>query len=232
MPCVVLGTVVLMFILLIRVWFILPQRHKGASSRSNHSSKSRKLAIFLGSGKCGHTSEALALLSTLDFQRYSPRLYIISEGDHLSAQKARTLEASKTSTSQLLSVRISYSIITIPRARKVHQPILTTPPTALVSLLKCIYYVTIEPLFSLDIKFADVLILNGPGTCFVLCLAVYINKILGLPSPKVLYVESFARVKTLSVSGKILRNLVDRFIVQWPQVLDDGKRGEYHGWLV
>ncbi len=43
----------------------------------------------------GHTSEALSLLSALDFNRYVPRIYIISEGDTLSMQKAVVLEATK-----------------------------------------------------------------------------------------------------------------------------------------
>ena len=43
----------------------------------------------------GHTTEALALVSSLDFVRYTPRTYIISDGDTLSAQKARELEERK-----------------------------------------------------------------------------------------------------------------------------------------
>ena len=43
----------------------------------------------------GHTTEALALVSALDFERYTPRTYIISDGDTLSAQKARELEERK-----------------------------------------------------------------------------------------------------------------------------------------
>lgn len=35
------------------------------------------------------------LLSSLDFSRYCPRMYIISEGDTLSAQKALSLESVK-----------------------------------------------------------------------------------------------------------------------------------------
>lgn len=38
-------------------------------------------------------------------------------------------------------------------------------------------------------------------------------KFLGLPAPRMVYVESFARVKTLSVSAKLLRSLVDRQVV-------------------
>lgn len=43
----------------------------------------------------GHTTEALALISALDFTRYTPRTYLISDGDTLSAQKARELEERK-----------------------------------------------------------------------------------------------------------------------------------------
>lgn len=50
--------------------------------------------ICLHSG--GHTTEALSLLSALDFTRYAPRLYIIGEGDSLSERQANELENTKT----------------------------------------------------------------------------------------------------------------------------------------
>jgi len=56
------------------------------------------------------------------------------------------------------------------------------------------------------------------------------NKFFGLPAPTIIYVESFTRVKALSLSGKLIRPLVDRFIVQWP-ALQKGK-SECHGVLV
>lgn len=34
----------------------------------------------------------LALMASMDIQRYQPRLYIVSEGDAFSAQKAETFE--------------------------------------------------------------------------------------------------------------------------------------------
>jgi beta-1,4-N-acetylglucosaminyltransferase len=46
------------------------------------------------------------------------------------------------------------------------------------------------------------------------------------------YVESFARVKTLSLSGKLLYPFVDRFIVQWPGLKEKWTRAEYLGVLV
>jgi beta-1,4-N-acetylglucosaminyltransferase len=77
------------------------------------SNSSCKVAVFLGSGKHnihiitdatrlilgfmkgGHTSEALTLMSALDFRRYTHRIYIVSEGDNLSAQKALALESQR-----------------------------------------------------------------------------------------------------------------------------------------
>lgn len=49
----------------------------------------------------GHTTEALTLVSALDFSRYAPRIYIVSEGDHLSAEKAAALEAQNSSSDKV-----------------------------------------------------------------------------------------------------------------------------------
>ena len=51
------------------------------------------------------------LLSALDFNRYSPRTYITSEGDILSARKAVALELSKTAGSAAHIVRVSPSVL-------------------------------------------------------------------------------------------------------------------------
>lgn len=72
-------------------------------------------------------------------------------------------------------------------------------------------------------------------------------QLLGQRSPQIIYVESFARVNSLSLSGKILKNVVDEFIVQWPvegyvDGQDDVSNGmaskvqdsklQYQGWLI
>jgi len=247
----------LSLLLLSRVYLVLPTSCHPRPPRRRHGDKC-SLAIFLGSG--GHTSEALMLTSALDLTRYAPRTYIISEGDTLSAKKAIALEshlkaAEATSvavslchTSAALSRRFSlsrsqnwpqgqqdYRILRIPRARRVHQSLLTVLPTFMHSLLACIHLVTISPLLgrsTFGAPFVDLVILNGPGTCVTLCAAIMLNKLIGLPSPKMIYVESFARVQSLSLSGRILRHVVDRFIVQWPGLLSADGREEYYGCLV
>jgi len=203
---------------------------KGSVPRKRAHTETCHLAVFLGSG--GHSSEALSLVSVLDFSRYTPRTYLVSEGDTLSEQKAVALEKLKaTASTSSLRSGVGYQVLIIPRARRVHQNLLTVPFTTLRSLLAAVYRVTLAPRLSRDSAF-DLLILNGPGTCFVLCVAAYINRFLGLQSPRLVYVESFARVRVLSLTGKLLRHVVDRFIVQWPDLLKDGGRGECYGWLV
>jgi len=233
-----LALLLLSFACVARGYAILP-REKHASKTNNAPKKGPtdtcSVAVFLGSG--GHTSEMMILLSGLDFARYTPRTYVISEGDQLSAHKAFALEASKAintttdSDTHNDAQHLPYTILTIPRARRVHQSLLTTPPTALRALLATLYHLAYRPFLG-NRPFADVLILNGPGTCFVLCIAALVGKFFGIPIPKLIYVESFARVKSLSLSGKLLRPLVDRFVVQWLDLLGDGGRGEYRGWLV
>jgi len=226
---------VLVLLLLTRVYIVLS---KGSSkSRKRRDGETCVLAVFLGSG--GHTSEVLTLTSGLDFSRYSPRIYIVSEGDTLSASKAMSLEHSKAfGRSRPIpepEYQSNYRILTIPRARRVHQSIWTVLPTFTRSLVGCLYLISIAPLFENDsprAPFADLLILNGPGTCVTLCVAVMVNKLLGLPHPKMIYVESYARVRSLSLSGKILRYCVDRFVVQWPTLLSGSGREECFGCLV
>jgi beta-1,4-N-acetylglucosaminyltransferase len=93
----------------LRLYMIMPRVVQSKASTVLPGTCS--LAVFLGSGMefpkiippkrrtiCflgGHTSEILKLLSDVDFSRYTPRTYIISEGDNLSTQKAIALELSK-----------------------------------------------------------------------------------------------------------------------------------------
>lgn len=209
------------------------------SKRSTRGEREKcSLGVFLGSG--GHTSEALTLASALDFSRYHPRTYIVSDGDVLSAQKAVDLEQysadGNTCFDDTADPRPKFTLLRISRARRVHQSLLSASLTVLKSFLACVHVVMISPFFEKIIygePFVNLLIMNGPGTCVPLCAAIIVGRFVGLPTPRVVYVESYARVRTLSLSGKILCHLVDRFIVQWPEQasLTSG-RGECHGCLV
>jgi hypothetical protein len=53
----------------------------------------------------------LQLLSALDFERYTPRTYILSEGDHMSASKANVLELSKSTVKPCFQLIHTFLII-------------------------------------------------------------------------------------------------------------------------
>ncbi len=140
------------------------------------------------------------MLSGLDPQRYTPRIYLVSSGDSFSADKARAHEsriqaagapivgasekrapsAGDTATRK----SDSYEIVTLPRARAVKQSLLTTPFTLAISLLACIKVIVLVPLWRRwktgrrkDGLFAELVLLNGPGTCVPIVIAVYLLRV-------------------------------------------------------
>ncbi|KAL4961406.1 glycosyltransferase family protein [Aspergillus stella-maris] len=214
------------------------------------------LLIVLGSG--GHTAEMFSMLRRmeLDPTKYTYRTYIVSSGDNFSAAKAVEFEAS------LVSRRAnpaSYAIVTVPRARRVHQSYLTAPYTTLLSFWSCLLALCgLHPdqqhqtQAQLPSPYPDLILTNGPATAVCVVLAARLLRlshwflsnllpgkmryhplsIVGARNGKALqtgqfrlrtvFVESWARVKTLSLSGKILLPFADRFLVQWPAL--EGKR--------
>ena len=72
---------------------------------------------------------------------------------------------------------------------------------------------------------------NGPGTCLPIIVAVWLFKLWLFRRCRVVFIESFCRVDSLSLCGKLVYPLVDRLIVQWPRLTDDWKLTEYCGRL-
>jgi beta-1,4-N-acetylglucosaminyltransferase len=143
----------------------------------------------------------------------------------------------------------AYNITNLPRARRIHQSLLTTPFTCLYTLLS-----TFSPLLSSPPllpgqppqtayeaaarDLPDLIITNGPATGVIVVLATLILRFFDFRGAnsrgkcRTVYVESFARVTRLSLSGKVLVKLVDRFLVQWPELEGAGGRAEFWGVLV
>jgi beta-1,4-N-acetylglucosaminyltransferase len=66
----------------------------------------------------------------------------------------------------------------------------------------------------------QLILANGPGTALPPCLCAFaLRALLPLPlfSVTVVFVESFCRVRSLSLTGRLLYPLADKFIVHWPQ---------------
>ena len=63
----------------------------------------------------------------------------------------------------------------------------------------------------------DLVMTNGPGTAIPICYSYYILSKLMLFNlqAKIIFVESFCRVEELSLTGKLLKPILDKFVVQW-----------------
>lgn len=162
-----------------------------------------KLLIILGSG--GHTSEMLQLTKSIDLKEKYQALYIVSDGDEHSERKLKERDH-------------SVEIVKVTRSRKVGQSYLTSIITTTICLIQS---------FFICLKYKPNMILcNGPGTCIPFCL---VGKLI---CSKTVFVESFCRTKSLSLSGKIATRLCDHVLVQWPELADENKNTEYIGFLL
>ncbi len=70
------------------------------------------------------------------------------------------------------------------------------------------------------------------GTCVPVCLAAFLLRYLGLHTTKVVFVESVCRTEGLSITGRVLYLLADRFLVQWPALQTRFPLSEYIGLLM
>lgn len=89
-----------------------------------------------------------------------------------------------------------------------------------------------------ELDFPDLILVNGPATGTIVVLASLVLRFFEVwgcnwkGKMRTIYVESWARVKRLSLSGRLLEFVVDRFLVQWPQLERPGGRAEFVGVLV
>ncbi|XP_039009108.1 UDP-N-acetylglucosamine transferase subunit ALG14-like isoform X2 [Hibiscus syriacus] len=207
-------------IILVRVIYVIYGTGKPLSKRSPQQALST--LIVLGSG--GHTAEMINLLLVLQKDRFTPRFYIAASTDNMSLQKAHVLENSWADSSGVKG--ISAEFMQIYRSREVGQSYVTSVWTTLVATVHALWLmIKIRP---------QVVLCNGPGTCFPLCVIAFIFKVIGIRWSSIFYVESIARVKKLSLSGLLLYKLqiADQFFVQWPQLQRKYPRAHYVGCLM
>ena len=116
------------------------------------------------------------------------------------------------------------SYIAIPRSREVGQSYVSSVFSTLYSIahsLRVVY--SARP---------ELILCNGPGTCLPIIVAAWLYKLWLFRPCRVVFIESFCRVESLSLCGVLLYPLVDRLIVQWPQVADSWQLTEYCGRLM
>ena len=180
----------------------------------------------------------LSLLTDLDPYSYTHRSYVVSNGDNFSARKAAEIE--QDFARKLPNAPRNYDIAFVPRARKIHQSLLTTPFSSLHCLLACFSVLrspsTASSPFSPS-TYPDLMMTNGPATATILIFASLLLRFFAFPGTsgkmRTIYIESWARVKGLSLSGKILVGIgaCERVLVQW-EGLSRARKGEFKGVLV
>ncbi|KAK1075127.1 UDP-N-acetylglucosamine transferase subunit [Friedmanniomyces endolithicus] len=244
-----------------------PARNKPLRHGRRNPSEPTHLLIVLGSG--GHTAEMLAMLTRavtspdpaqkLNWKDYHHRTWVVSAGDSLSAARAKEFEEMATPLStqeDLMAGKVkkatdigpgTYEIVTVPRAREIHQGLATAPVSGWKCLVACRELLMKHTTDTRDghaamageIDFPDLILCNGPATATVLVGASVLLRFFDVRGcstrgkMRTVYVESWARVKRLSLSGRLLSSVVDRFLVQWPQLAKDSVgRIEYRGVLV
>jgi beta-1,4-N-acetylglucosaminyltransferase len=193
------------------------------------------MVAVLGSG--GHTAEMRSLLRNINPTKYIHRTYIVSSEDDFSLDRAKDIEATIQSKHKRSTVSKAaevdpltgkWDVKVVPRARKIHQPLKTTPLSSLWCLMCCIatLYKTSRTSIAAPFEYPDLIVTNGPATAVMVILASMILKFLGLApvyKMKTIYVESWARVKTLSKSGEVLlwMGVCDEFYVQWEELVKE-----------
>ena len=175
------------------------------------------LLIVLGSG--GHTAEMLNILS--QYRRlqldWTKRTYVVSSGDDFSASKAKEFEADMLSDLRKegllpckdVAEEPGYDIITVRRARRVHQSLLTTPISSLQCLWDCIKMLRgIHPDFQSKPQeqaptrcYPDLILTNGPGTGVIVILASILLLFFGFAGPSASLPRSRKVMKHASIAN-------------------------------
>ncbi|KAI0415103.1 oligosaccharide biosynthesis protein Alg14 like-domain-containing protein [Xylaria grammica] len=179
--------------------------------------------MICGSG--GHTAEMIQMVErSICSEKSSHRRWAVGKDDEKSYDKVLAFEnrlLDRFSRHDLDSG--TFDIMRFRRARYVHQSWLTTPFTTILSLLDIIRILATPPhQRSIPVlQYPGVVVTNGPGTGFLFLLVARVLRLSHLvPTShmRTIYVESWARVKSLSLTGKLIRSLklADLFIVQAP----------------
>ena len=165
------------------------------------------------------------------------RRYLISSGDGMSDNHLEDYEAELRRLCGTKGCEPgTFDKRVVTRARRVHQPLWTTPLSAALSILG-IFPALLSPPPPLrgqegrggPPRYPSQIFSNGPATGFFVALAVHVLKVFRVVPEdcmRFVYIESWARISTLSLTGKLLRftEMADLFLVQHREV------GDKYGW--
>lgn len=205
----------ILLLLISRVYWLIVDKDN-RRCQGDKRQKPVNTMIILGSG--GHTTEMISICKALNKNWYTPRTYVIAKTDTTSINRLVEIETGADLQ--------NCNIVQIFRSRKVRQSYFTSIFTTVYSTLNCITVVyRCRP---------ELILCNGPGTCIPICVIAFLLKLFFIHTNcKIVFIESFCRVKSLSISGQILTKLnVDMFVVHWPDQQKFAKNIKYYGKLM
>uniref|UniRef100_A0A7S2XQQ8 UDP-N-acetylglucosamine transferase subunit ALG14 n=1 Tax=Attheya septentrionalis TaxID=420275 RepID=A0A7S2XQQ8_9STRA len=148
------------------------------------------------------------MMQSLDRTILSPLTMVVADTDNTSER--RLLHADPTFS--------TCTFVKIPRSREVGQSYLTSIFSTGLAFCKTVGVVArTRP---------DLVLINGPGTCLPIAYTTLFFRMAGIFQGKLIFVESFCRVQSLSLTGKLLYPVADRFIVHWEELLQKFPRSE------
>lgn len=173
-----------------------------------NNNNEKNIMIILGSG--GHTGELLIMLSKLNFTKFKKVFIISSHNDKNSENKFKeTFNIKNYSKTQFFFFKIH-------RARNVNQSFFTSIFTTIFSMIQSFFIIIkTQP---------NICVTNGPGVAIPIVYCGFIlKKMMILIEFKILFIESFCRTKSISLSGKLIKPICDKFIVLWENLKGNNK---------
>lgn len=234
-----LSALLLIVRLVVVMAHVRKQRLAALTSSFGVHSGTRPLRTMIVVGSGGHTKEMMQLVDALSPDAYQPRVYVVASTDKFSVDKIESVErqlqqrrAAADGAAGLGAPAATarpppeqHRIVTVPRSREVRQSWASTCLSASRALAASFLLVARHR--------PDVVLCNGPGTCVPLCAAAFVYRLLLLlPRVRIVYVESVCRVRSLSLSGRMLYQFADLFFVQWPSLSDAYPLAAYIGRLL
>ena len=182
------------------------RRNRQRGSVAGRKMKPVTTLIVLGSG--GHTTEMLSMTRHLNSAHYHTIHYCKASTDSTSRDRLYTMiqgyNNNNAAKGDLLHIH------DIPRSREVGQSFFSS------------FFSTVHAFFFAFILVGrlrpELVLCNGPGTCIPICFAALIYRTLGVCSSNIVFIESFCRVQTLSLTGKLLYFVTDLFVVHWKEL--------------
>eukprot|EP00933_Yihiella_yeosuensis_P054767 TRINITY_DN5331_c2_g1_i1.p1 TRINITY_DN5331_c2_g1~~TRINITY_DN5331_c2_g1_i1.p1 ORF type:complete len:245 (-),score=20.86 TRINITY_DN5331_c2_g1_i1:167-829(-) len=190
-------------------------------ARSNEASRRRwanaplplRTLVVLGSG--GHTTEMLSLLKKFDQNRYFCE-FIVADTDSTSVKRVAAMRPDLTADLSRFHQ--------VPRSREVGQSWSSSAVSTAKAFIFCLSLVwKIRP---------QVVLVNGPGTCVPVVAAAFFFEIFCMRPVSLLFVESVCRVRSLSMTGKILYRFADLFVVHWEELVERYPKAKHLGVLI